>query len=448
MDAENKKKGTPFLPRSYGQTGKPSDVDVPPAGPDETDSADVADRTQRDAEAGQVPLPEAKSDKPNARGPAAEDVSARRPEAGNETPPADPDEEPIEVSADQEPARYGHELEGLPQEAAPCPRHGSRPTGARLAEAVKRRESPNDSARRDHALYKVKVNITGIRFDYAGKVYYFDAEDLQLKSGDRVIVKTEKGMGMGVVVLTPMEREIDAALLESLRKVMRKATREDMDQEARCRNREAEAYTYCLNCIESLGLAMKLVSVECFFDQSKYVFYFTAEGRVDFRELVKQLVARFPVRIEMRQIGVRHEAKMLGGLACCGQELCCSRFLTDFQPVSVKMAKNQNLSLNPSKISGVCGRLMCCLAYEHEIYDEFKKGLPKVGKTVRTTHGQGVVLKHCALSETVLCQIDSETAIEVRKEDILGEAEAPGKKKQEKKASGEQRPNRKSRKKS
>ena len=166
---------------------------------------------------------------------------------------------------------------------------------------------------------------------------------------------------------------------------------------------------------------MKLVRVECFFDGSKYVFFFTADGRVDFRELVKLLVARFPVRIEMRQIGVRHEAKMIGGLASCGQELCCSRFLTEFRPVSVKMAKNQNLSLNPSKISGGCGRLMCCLAYEHEIYDEFKKGLPKVGKMINTQKGQGICVKHNPLRETVSLQIGGDQVIEVRKEDIIVE---------------------------
>jgi cell fate regulator YaaT (PSP1 superfamily) len=166
---------------------------------------------------------------------------------------------------------------------------------------------------------------------------------------------------------------------------------------------------------------MKLVSVECFFDYSKYVFYFTSEGRVDFRELVKSLVARFPVRIEMRQIGVRHEAKMTGGIACCGQELCCSRFLTDFRPVSVKMAKNQNLSLNPTKISGVCGRLMCCLSYEHDVYEEFIKSLPKVGKLVSTTRGDGFVVKHNPLEETVLLKQADDSIIEVRSIDILGE---------------------------
>jgi cell fate regulator YaaT (PSP1 superfamily) len=202
----------------------------------------------------------------------------------------------------------------------------------------------------------------------------------------------------------------------------------------RCAQREAQAYAYCLERIEALELPMKLVAAECFFDGSKYVFYFTAEGRVDFRELVKQLVARFPVRIEMRQIGVRHEAKMTGGLACCGQELCCSRFLTDFRPVSVKMAKTQNLSLNPSKISGVCGRLMCCLAYEHETYEDFRKGLPRVGKTVKTRKGEGVVVKHNPLAETVFVRLEDETMVEVRPEQVIADAEAQAPKESKRKA--------------
>ena len=266
---------------------------------------------------------------------------------------------------------------------------------------------------------RVKINIVGVRFAYACKVYRFDSGDLELKGDDWVIVKTEKGLGLGRVALPPSEHEIDASQLEGLRKVIRKAGKVDFDQKARLLQKEREAYTFCLERIDELGLPMKLVGVDCFFDGSKYVFFFTAEGRVDFRELVKQLVVRFPVRIEMRQIGVRHEAKMTGGIACCGQELCCSRFLTDFRPVSVKMAKAQNLSLNPTKISGVCGRLMCCLGYEHEIYERFRKGLPKVGRVVVINKGQGVVTKHNALAETVSVRLEDETVVEVTKEDIL-----------------------------
>ncbi|AFM27481.1 PSP1 domain-containing protein [Desulfomonile tiedjei] len=266
---------------------------------------------------------------------------------------------------------------------------------------------------------KTLVRIVGVRFGYASKIYHFDCGDMNLSAGDWVVVKTEKGLGLGLIALPPFEREFDAVQLEGLRKILRKACPSDFEQKDRCREKEYEAYMYCLEKIETLDLPMKLVSVECFFDCSKYVFYFTAEGRVDFRELVKLLVARFPVRIEMRQIGVRHEAKMTGGLACCGQELCCARFLTDFRPVSVRMAKTQNLSLNPTKISGVCGRLMCCLAYEHDVYEEFKKGLPRVGKAVTTSQGEGLVLKHNPLAETVFVKLQDETIVEVNKSEIV-----------------------------
>lgn len=282
----------------------------------------------------------------------------------------------------------------------------------------------------------VKVNIAGVRFCRAGKIYHFDAGGLQLQHGDWVIVKTEKGMGLGQVATPPRETEIEEAHRDALRGIIRRAEKSDFDQRVRCGQKEAEARAYCLERIEALGLPMKLVAVECFFDGSKYVFYFTAEGRVDFRELVKQLVARFPVRIEMRQIGVRHEAKMTGGIASCGQELCCCRFLTDFRPVSVKMAKTQNLSLNPTKISGVCGRLMCCLAYEHDIYEGFRRGLPKVGKAIRTRQGEGVVVKYNPLKETVCIRMDEDTLIEVTRAEILRQDEAPGKEKQKENKKG------------
>lgn len=266
---------------------------------------------------------------------------------------------------------------------------------------------------------KVTVRVVGVRFSYASRIYHFEAPEQEVTVGDWVVVKTEKGLGLGRVVFPPLDREIEVTHLESLRKVIRKATKADLEQKARCFRREAEAYEFCLKAIEDLNLPMKLVGTECFFDGSKYVFYFTAEGRVDFRELVKVLVSRFPVRIEMRQIGVRHEAKMLGGLGCCGQELCCSRFLTDFRPVSVKMAKVQNLSLNPTKISGVCGRLMCCLAYEYETYEAFKKGLPKVGKVINTPHGEGVVMKHDPLSERVHVRLADDSVVAVERSELL-----------------------------
>ncbi len=292
------------------------------------------------------------------------------------------------------------------------------------SEEIFRVDRPSDSSEP-----KIAVKVCGVRFGYACKIYHFDTDDLPLTMADWVIVKTEKGMGLGQIALAPFTREIEVSQLENLRKVLRKATKADFDQKNRCAQKENEAYVYCLERVEVLDLPMKLVAVECFFDGSKYVFYFTAEGRVDFRELVKQLVARFPVRIEMRQIGVRHEAKMTGGLACCGQELCCSRFLTDFRPVSVKMAKTQNLSLNPTKISGVCGRLMCCLSYEHSTYEDFKKGLPRVGKTVQTAQGSGVVQKHNPLAETMFVKVDEETVIEVTREEIIRDPEKSASKK-------------------
>lgn len=266
---------------------------------------------------------------------------------------------------------------------------------------------------------KIRVTLVGIRFNYAGKIYNFDSDELDLRGGDRVVVKTEKGLGLGRVAVSPRPMEIDTSLLEGLRKVLRKAVREDFEQLERCVRKERLACGYCEARIDALNLPMKLVGVECFFDCSKYVFYFTAEGRVDFRELVKQLVHRFPVRIEMRQIGVRHEAKMIGGLASCGQELCCARFLNDFRPVSVKMAKTQNLSLNPGKISGVCGRLMCCLAYEHEVYEDFRKSVPKVGRTVMTPQGSGVVIKLNPLTETVQVRLEENTVVEISRKDLL-----------------------------
>jgi cell fate regulator YaaT (PSP1 superfamily) len=272
-------------------------------------------------------------------------------------------------------------------------------------------------------LSRIEVNVVGVRFEYAGKIYNFDAGDMELKAGDSVVVKTEKGLGLAHVAIPPYEKELDETQFDGLRKILRKAGKVDFDQSGRCLEKETEAYEYCLERIGALELPMKLVGVECYFDRSKYVFFFTADGRVDFRELVKQLVARFPVRIEMRQIGVRHEAKMIGGLACCGQELCCSRFLTEFRPVSVKMAKRQNLSLNPSKISGGCGRLMCCLGYEHDIYEGFKEGLPKLGKVVQTTKGDGLLIKHNPLTETVTIQTQEGKIIDVRKEDVMGECQ-------------------------
>ena len=340
---------------------------------------------------------------------------------GADSSPPDVDEQSSTARTDQEAESLGRAEDSQEK----CPEHscGHRCPAREMDGSANPCEEDGDSEDA-HVSARVRAKIAGVRFSRAGKIYHFEAGDLELAQGDFVIVKTEKGMGLGLVAISPRDTEIEEAHRDALRSILRKAAKADFDQKARCAQREIEARAYCLERIEALGLPMKLVSVESFFDGSKYVFYFTAEGRVDFRELVKQLVARFPVRIEMRQIGVRHEAKMTGGIASCGQELCCCRFLTDFRPVSVKMAKTQNLSLNPTKISGVCGRLMCCLAYEHEIYEQIKKGLPKVGKTVSTSEGEGAVVKYNPLKETVCIRLEDDTLVDVTRDKILQQSDS------------------------
>ncbi|NSW83374.1 MAG: stage 0 sporulation family protein [Syntrophothermus sp.] len=210
--------------------------------------------------------------------------------------------------------------------------------------------------------------VVGVRFKPAGKIYYFNGEDVELKVGDKVIVETARGIEFGEVVIG--RREVDEGrLVLPLKNVIRKATEQDMRQAEDNRRREVEAYAICEAKIKEHGLPMNLIDVEYTFDRGKIIFYFTAEGRVDFRELVRDLASVFRTRIELRQIGVRDEAKMLGGIGTCGRVLCCATFLGDFEPVSIRMAKDQNLSLNPTKISGICGRLMCCLKFESETYE-------------------------------------------------------------------------------
>lgn len=224
--------------------------------------------------------------------------------------------------------------------------------------------------------------VVGVRFQRGCKVYDFDAGHFVLGAGDMVIVETEQGLALGQVVHGPRPQvEVDLRPQDqNLKQVFRLATPEDLQQLEQNTKLEKEAHTLCQERIAARKLDMNLVKVECLFDRSKIIFYFTAEGRLDFRELVRDLVARLRTRVEMRQIGVRHEAKLLGGLGSCGRELCCATFLKDFEPVSVKMAKEQNLSLNPTKISGLCGRLMCCLTYEFSTYQALKRDLPKLGK--------------------------------------------------------------------
>ncbi len=225
------------------------------------------------------------------------------------------------------------------------------------------------------------IRIVLVKFQAAGRHYHFNALDLDLRAGSQVIVETDRGRSMATVVTPPREIAEEQAP-DGLKSLLRLATEEDLALAEKNAARERDAYQYCMNRIHSRQMDMKLVRAEYVFDGSKIIFYFTADGRVDFRELVKDLAHYFHTRIEMRQIGVRDEAKLIGGLGICGRELCCCSFLTEFNPVSVKMAKEQGLALNPSKISGQCGRLLCCLSYEYETYRCLRKKLPKVGKKV------------------------------------------------------------------
>ena len=244
------------------------------------------------------------------------------------------------------------------------------------------------------------MEVIGVRFTRAGKIYYFDPDGQKIERGKHVIVETARGVEYGDVVME--NRDVpDKDIVQPLKKIMRAATEEDDAKEADNRRREAEALVLCYEKIRKHGLPMKLINAELAFDLSKIIFYFTADGRVDFRELVKDLASVFRMRIELRQVGVRDEAKILNGMGICGRGLCCANFLGDFQPVSIKMAKEQNLSLNPIKISGICGRLMCCLKYEQETYDVLNKGLPNEGDMVMTPDGKGAVLSVSALKQLV-----------------------------------------------
>ena len=230
------------------------------------------------------------------------------------------------------------------------------------------------------------IKVIGVRFRTAGKIYFFDPGKLDIKRGEHVIVETARGIEYGTVVGDPRNVE-DDAVVQPLKPVLRIATERDDEQEAGNKIKEKEAFKICLEKIQKHGLEMKLIDAEYTFDNNKVLFYFTADGRIDFRELVKDLAAVFKTRIELRQIGVRDETKILGGIGICGRELCCHGHLSEFVPVSIKMAKEQNLSLNPTKISGVCGRLMCCLKHEEETYEELNKRLPHVGDHVTTEDG-------------------------------------------------------------
>jgi cell fate regulator YaaT (PSP1 superfamily) len=251
------------------------------------------------------------------------------------------------------------------------------------------------------------VTVVGVRFKRAGKIYYFDPDGLNIEKGTKVIVETARGIEFGEAVVG--NREVnEEEIIAPLKKVIRIATDEDVQQSEENKRREKEAFKIFLEKIKDHNLEMKLIDVEYTFDGNKVLFYFTADGRVDFRELVKDLAAIFKTRIELRQIGVRDEAKMLGGLGICGRTLCCSTHLGEFEPVSIKMAKEQSLSLNPSKISGTCGRLMCCLKYEQDTYEEVLGRTPKVNAIVSTPQGQGTVMSVNLLKELVKVKLDKD----------------------------------------
>ncbi len=263
------------------------------------------------------------------------------------------------------------------------------------------------------------IRIVSLKFRIAGKHYDFNAQDFDLQTGQQVVVETDRGRALAVVVAPP--REVPAnSVPGDLKSVLRLATDEDRALAASNTAREREAFKFCQQRIQERRMEMKLVRAEYLFDGSKVIFYFTADGRVDFRELVKDLAHYFHTRIEMRQIGVRDEAKLTGGLGICGRELCCCTFLTDFAPVSVKMAKEQGLALNPNKISGQCGRLLCCLAYEYETYCALKKGLPKCGRKITFGDKEAEVIEQNILGQRVTVRLDDGSRMQVTAEQIEG----------------------------
>jgi cell fate regulator YaaT (PSP1 superfamily) len=260
--------------------------------------------------------------------------------------------------------------------------------------------------------------VVGVRFKCAGKVYDFDSGAFVLKRGDQVIVETEQGLGFGTVTVPPVPLD-ESRTKKPLKKVFRLASQDDFLQKDKNLETVTQAHAYCLQCIKELSLKMNLFSVESSFDASKLTFFFTSEGRVDFRQLVKMLVKKLGVRIEMRQVGIRNQAKMCGGMGRCGREICCSSFMEKFGPVSIRMAKEQGLSLNPTKISGQCGRLMCCLTFEFETYQSLRAQFPKIGKTVTTKTGKGKVIRHNPICQRIAVRLDAGQDIEIGLDDII-----------------------------
>lgn len=257
---------------------------------------------------------------------------------------------------------------------------------------------------------KILKNIIGIRFKKLGKIYFFNPKGLRVRKGDKVIVETSQGEEYAEVLI-PNRYVEDDKIVAPLKKVLRIASYKDTKRYEECKKIEKEAFKVCEEKIKEHGLDMVLTEVECKFDNSKIIFYFTADGRIDFRDLVRDLAAIYKTRIEMRQIGVRDEVKRIGGNGVCGRELCCCTFLSDFETVSIKMAKEQNISLNPSKISGNCGRLMCCLKYENEVYEEKLQHLPNIGAIVRTEEGEGEVDSIEILKEKLRVKFKNEDGV-------------------------------------
>ena len=251
------------------------------------------------------------------------------------------------------------------------------------------------------------IRVAGVRFKAAGKVYYFDPAEMELFAGDNVIVETARGVEFGTLSADIAEVEEDE-IVAPLKPILRKADENDVRRHEENLKKKDRALQLCQEKIDKHGLEMKLIDVDYTFDSNKIVFYFTADGRVDFRELVKDLASVFHTRIELRQIGVRDEAKMIGGIGHCGKPLCCHQWMSEFEPVSIKMAKTQNMSLNPTKISGICGRLMCCLKYENDIYNELKRGMPDNGETIKTPDGLAVVYDTNILASTVRVRLVQE----------------------------------------
>ena len=270
------------------------------------------------------------------------------------------------------------------------------------------------------------TEIVGIRFKKAGKVYYFDPAGIDLEANDYVVVKTTRGLELGYVIIAPRQVLVNE-VTTPLKPVVRKAEPEDIRRAQELEEKEEEALTECGKLSAKLNLSMKLLSAEYNLDGNRLTFYFSAEERIDFRELVRELTNRFKVRVELRQVGPRDQAKFVGGFGRCGRPLCCMSFLREFVPVSIKMAKEQNLPLNPMKISGVCGRLLCCLVYESEQYRTMKEELPEEGQQVSTAMGVATVIGNNPLKKTVLVELDSEVTVELPLSEIKIEGKPPDK---------------------